>query len=194
MAQTQTRTASRPDDPPRAKPEPSTGRAHKRAAPRFWYLPLLLAVMLPLALWLAANGAFAIVAVRDLGPAPQTTAALTSADQPILTAVTALVQSTACQPGSDGIGEQAPYVGEQAPYVGAEWSARRSAANPRAYYVAASDQTTGRLIGIWQVEGGQVLRLQDDRCTGLPAASAANLAEAAILFSSLESESIQGGN
>jgi hypothetical protein len=67
--------------------------------------------------------------------------------------------------------------------TGADWSDRNRAADPHAYYVAAADPLTEHLLGVWRVEGGQVLRLQDDRCLGLAAGPSQSLAESAELFS-----------
>jgi hypothetical protein len=145
---------------------------------RFWYVPLLLAVLLPLLLWAGLNLAVVIVSNRDLGTASsQPDAAPTPApDQPLLDAAIGLVQATACAPAPSAIQVQAALAG-------ATWSARRSEADSHAYYVAAADPTTARLLGIWQVEGGAVMRLQDDHCPDIPAGPPARLAEAAVLFS-----------
>jgi hypothetical protein len=139
---------------------------------------LLLAILLPLLLWAGANVALVILANRDLGAiATQAVEAATPApDQPLLDAATNLVQTSACAPAQSSIQAQPAFVG-------ADWTARRSEADSHAYYVAAADPITQHLLGIWQVEGGQVLRLQDDHCPGLPTGTPDRLAEAAVLFS-----------
>jgi hypothetical protein len=145
---------------------------------RFWYVPLLLAILLPLLLWAGANIALVVFANRDLGAiATQAVLAATAApDQALLDAATNLVQSAACAPAQTSIQAQPGLFR-------ADWTARRSEADSHAYYVAAADPMTQHLLGIWQVEGGQVLRLQDDHCPGLPGGTADRLAEAAVLFS-----------
>jgi hypothetical protein len=145
---------------------------------RFWYVPLLLAVLLPLLLWAGLNLAVVIVSDRDLGAAsaPPDIAPTPAPDQPLLDAAIGLVQTTVCAPAQSAIQAQAALSG-------ATWSARRSEADSHAYYVAAADPTTQRLLGIWQVEGGAVMRLQDNHCPGIPAGPPARLAEAAVLFS-----------
>jgi hypothetical protein len=150
----------------------------KHWAARLWVVPLLLAVVLPLVLWAGLNLAIVLVASADLGSnAEHPVAAPTPApDQPLLSAAIALAQTAACLPGTRA-------VAAQSRLAGAQWAAQRSRADPHAYYVAAADPVTHRLLGIWQVEGGQVRRLQDDHCPGLPAGPPERLAEAAVLFS-----------
>ena len=177
------RTPVRPRPPASPAVQPHAdlagARRRRRRRPlRFWYVPLLLAVLLPLVFWAAVNGAVVIVANRDLGSfvAPPEVAPTPVPDQPLLDGAIALVQSFPCAPASGSIQAQ-PGI------VGTVWTARRSEADSHAYYVAAADPVTERLLGIWQVEGGQVLRLQDDHCLGIPAGPPARLAEAAVLFS-----------
>jgi hypothetical protein len=124
------------------------------------------------------NVALVVVANRDLGAgAARPDAAPTPApDQPLLEGAVALVRASPCSPKSGSIQVQPGLVG-------ALWTARRSEADGHAYYVAAANAATERLLGLWQVEGGQVLRLQDDRCPGVPVGPPTRLAEAAVLFS-----------
>lgn len=145
---------------------------------RLWYLPLLLAVLLPLLAWAGVNVAAVALANRDLGAALAVPAVSPTAapDQALLTASIALVQSSPCLPARGS-------VQAQPALAGARWIARRSEADSHAYYVAAADPVSEHLLGIWQVEGGQVLRLQDNACPAIPAGPAARLAEAAVLFS-----------
>jgi hypothetical protein len=168
---------------PSAQPPPLTtptkfGAKKGRRPLRFWYVPLLLAVLLPLLLWAGLNVAVVIVSDRDLGavPASPEIAPTPAPDQPLLDAAVGLVRTTVCAPAQSA-------VQAQAALAGATWSARRSEADSHAYYVAAADPTTQHLFGIWQVEGGAVTRLQDDHCPGIPAGPPARLAEAAVLFS-----------
>jgi len=133
-------------------------------------------VLLPLVAWAGLNAAFVLFSVRDLGPLPELTPTAVPADAPLLSAAIALVQGAPCAPGTDSIGGQAGYSD-------AHWSAQRSSVDDHAYYVAAADPTSDELRGIWQVEGGQVTRLQDDRCRGIAEGTPARLAEAAVLFS-----------
>lgn len=160
---------------------PTRRREHGQRARqplRFWYVPLLLAVLLPLVLWAGMNVAAVVLANRDLGGAPaRPLAAPTAApDQALLTAAISLVQTSPCPPAPAALQAQPTFAG-------ATWTARRSEANRHAYYVAAADPATEHLLGIWQVEGGQVWRLQDSACPALPAGPPARLAEAAVLFS-----------
>jgi len=132
--------------------------------------------LLPLVAWAGLNAAFVLFSVRDLGPLPDPTPTAVPADAALLSAAVALVQGAPCAPGTGSIGHQAGFAA-------ADWSARRSSADDHAYYVAAAEPTTDELLGIWQVEGGQVTRLQDNRCPGIAAGTPARLAEAAVLFS-----------
>lgn len=162
--------------PESARPRSQTRRRRRRRGPRLWYLPLLLAVLLPLVAWAGLNAAFVWFSVRDLGPLPEPTPTAVPADAPLLSAAIALVQGASCAPGTESIGGQTGYAS-------ARWSALRSAVDDHAYYVAAADPTTDELRGIWQLEGGQVTRLQDNRCPGITVGTPARLAEAAVLFS-----------
>lgn len=145
---------------------------------RLWFVPLLLAVMLPLLLWATLNLAVVAFAKADVGAAgAQLPAAPTaSPDQSLLDAAITQVKATPCLPSGSA-------VAAQRGLAGATWVARRSAADSHAYYVAAANPLTQHLLGIWQVEGGQVQRLQDAHCPGIPLGPAARLAEAATLLS-----------
>lgn len=155
-----------------------TASKQRRRGLRFWYVPLLLAVVLPLLLWAGLNVAVVVFANRDLAgtAAPAALTPTPAPDQPLLDAAIKLVQDMTCLPASSAIKAQPAFAR-------ANWIARRSEADPHAYYVAATDATTEQLLGIWQVEGGQVARLQADQCSGIPAGTPARLAEAAVLFS-----------
>ncbi|HEV7214126.1 MAG TPA: hypothetical protein VGP33_03300 [Chloroflexota bacterium] len=135
-------------------------------------------MLLPLLLWVGANVAVVVLANRDLGDAATRPLATPTAapDQALLDAAITLVQESPCLPAQRA-------VQAQPALAGARWSARRSAADSHAYYVAAADPVSERLLGIWQVEGGQVLRLQDPSCPAIPTGPPARLAEAAVLFS-----------
>jgi hypothetical protein len=162
---------------PHSKPRATDGHKGRRPL-RFWYVPLLLAVLLPLVLWAGLNVAVVILSNRDLGTAAIQPVATPTAvpDQPLLDAAVSLVQATPCLPGQTAIQSQSSYRS-------ASWSARRSEADSHAYFVAAADPMTDHLLGIWQVEGGEVVRLQDEHCPGIPAGTPVRLAEAAVLFS-----------
>jgi hypothetical protein len=161
---------------PRSGPSHSPEREIRRPL-RFWYVPLLLAVVMPLLLWAGLNGAVVVLANRDVGTAAAPVVAPAPApDQALLDAAIGLVQNASCLPAQSAIQGQPAYAG-------ATWTAYRSEADSHAYFVAAADPTTEHLLGIWQVEGGQVTRLQDNRCAGLPAGTPVRLAEAAVLLS-----------
>jgi hypothetical protein len=138
----------------------------------------MLAVLLPLCLWLVANAAVWLFAINDIPSSAVQRDMATP--EPVLLAATELVQGTPCAPHA--------YTVAQAPaYVRVTWEARRSSTNPRAYFVGALAQQSGRLLAVWQVEGGATARLYDEGCPGLPAGTPAQLAEAASVFASAQS-------